>query len=123
MQLGQLPAQGDGPIPQPLQQGGKGLSQAVGGFVENEGMRQAADRLQGSVTLPLFDGQKSLKEELAGGQAAGGQGGHGGGGAGHCGNLHLIFMAESHQSFAGVADAGHPRIGHNGSIFAVQQAF
>ena len=86
-------------------------------------MRQAADRLQGSVTLPLFDGQKALKEELAGGQTAGGQGGHGGGGAGHCGNLHLIFMAESHQPFAGVADAGHSSISNDCAVFPIQQAF
>ena len=30
-------------------------------------------------------------------------------------------MAKRHQPLAGVADAGHPRIGHNGAVFTVHQ--
>ena len=61
VQLGQLPAQGDGAVPQAFQQGGKGLPQAVGRFVEDKGMRQAANCLQRRIALPFFDGKKALK--------------------------------------------------------------
>ena len=74
VQLGQLPAQGDGPIPPAPPAGRQGSGAGGGGFVENEGMRQAADRLQGSVTLPFLMGRKPSKRNFAGGQAAGGQG-------------------------------------------------
>ena len=73
MQLGQLPAQRNGAVAQPLQQRRQGLPQAVGRFVKDKGVRQPGNGLQGGVTLPLFDGQKALKQEFAGRQAAGGR--------------------------------------------------
>ena len=111
MQFADLAGDAGGPVrPAVLDELADQLDDAVGAFVEGEGVGQA--RQVGQPGLPpLLVGQEALEVKAVAGDATGRQGGHEGGRPGQATDGNPRRPAGPHQQEARVADAGRTRVG------------
>ena len=121
MELGQLPAEADGPVgAEDLGHVLQGGQQLVGSLVEDHG---AVLLPQGFQMLPpafLGGGQEALKAEAARGLAGDAQGGDDGAGAGNGADGDACLGTLAHQILAGIGNGGRPRIGNQSAGFSCQ---
>ena len=111
MELGQLPAQGDPPVPEGGQEVVQGGAEAVGRLVEEDGPLLAQQALEPLLPLGLVHRQEPLEDEPLRRQSADRQGGDEGAAAGDGLNGHAVFGAQAYQVLAGVADGGGADLG------------
>ena len=122
VKLGDLPAQGDGPVAPAVQHILQGAQQLVRRLVKHHG---ALFRLHLVEMLPAVfggGGQKALEGEPPAGHAGDAQRSHHRAAAGDGCHLNAVSGAQVHQVGARVGNGGSPRVGDDGAAFAPQNA-
>ena len=117
VEFGEFTARGDAAVAKDRADIVEGIEDAVRGFKEDEGCRQAADRFKGSAAGAGLGREETAKVESIGGEAGTGEGGQEGRRSGDGDDGYAAFGGEADEAETGIGDKGSATIRHQGHAY------